>query len=161
MLLEYKSIIDKYIVTHWSETPVKIDGIRFDTPADKTWIAIELIPNYRVEQTFGNGVIKNGGILKVFVYGRSATRAYQLAVKVCDLLDETNVDGAFIDVGAPDGRGAIPLHDGIFETLLLFPVDLFEIKCPIHVTPPLNPFRWIDENGDTWTDQMSSEWATK
>ncbi|MCK5743753.1 MAG: hypothetical protein KAH30_03380, partial [Caldisericia bacterium] len=150
---------DKYIVTHWHETPVQIDGIRFDTPLDHKWISVKLEPSYRNEQTFGRGVIKNGGVLKIYAYDTSVTKSYQLASRVCQMFDETFVDGAFIDIGVPDGRGSIPLHDGIYETLLLFQVDLFEIKCK--QTPAPNPFRWIDETGATWTDEGSQTWTTK
>jgi len=128
-MYEYKSKIDRHFAENWTETPVELDGIHFDVPVDKRWISVKFVPYARDEKTFGAGVIKERGLLKVFAYDTSATLAYVLAKKVLDFYDEYKLENCVADVGYPDGQGVEPLHDGIFETLVLFDLTLYETRC--------------------------------
>ena len=127
MLYEYKSKIDKYFDANWSETPIQYDGIHFDMPTDGRWISIQLHPFYAIEETFGRAVTDERGLIKVFAYDKSATLTFELSNDVCLFLNEIFIDGAFVNTGVPDGRGAMPLRDGVFESLTNFTIENFTI----------------------------------
>ncbi|RLA68955.1 MAG: hypothetical protein DRG09_06930 [Epsilonproteobacteria bacterium] len=126
MLFSHNGEINKYFNDNWMDTPIQYEGIRFDTPTDGKWISLQVHPYGREEQTFGKGVRKEKGLLKVFVYETSATLAYELASQVDTFIAETFISKIFIDVGSPDGQGAEALKDGIFEVLLNFEMTLIE-----------------------------------
>lgn len=124
MLYEVAKEINKYFDFNWMQTPIQYDGINFKTPDDGIWISIKLVPYERTNETLGTGVTMERGLLKVFSYSQSATLSYQLAQEVSLFIEQTVIDGAFIDVGSADGNGAINLHDDIYETLTNFNVML-------------------------------------
>lgn len=124
MLYGLNPSINKYFNDNWMSTPVQYEGIRFESPADGEWISISLHPYEREEQTFGNNVTFENGLLKIFSYSTSSTLAYKLAQEVSLFIEETFIDEAFIGVGKGDSNGAIPLDNNIYEVLTLFEVIL-------------------------------------
>ncbi len=126
MLYAYKEKVDQYFNDNWITTPIQYDGIRFDKPSDGIWISVQLVPYARESDTFGGGGNFNRGLVKVFAYSTSVTLSFQLAQSLQVFLDEVSIDEAFINIGVPDGNGAIHLQDGVYETLTNFEINLTE-----------------------------------
>ena len=124
MLYGYKGVIDKYFNDNWMHTPIQYDGILFVMPTSKEWVSIQLIPFSREDRSFGGGVNEEKGIIKIYTYGASSTLSYLLAAKVQEFLDEIHINDLFVNVGYPDGNGVISLHDGIYESLTLYKVEI-------------------------------------
>ena len=132
-MFKHKSDIDKYFKDKWTATDIQYDGAKFNVPKSNKWISLKLLPYDR--EIIGYGGIKTRRAdyanLQVLCYDTSATLCYNLASEVQKFLeckDITAVDGALlhIDLGIGDGNGAIPLDNGIYETMISFKVTNYE-----------------------------------
>ncbi len=128
-LYDLKPELDRYFDTNWASTPVQYDGVRFEKPDYNKWISVQLVPVSRIDATFGDGVDEERGIVKVYCYDNSPTLVYKLASEVLNFLEITAIGDAFVDMGQSDGNGAVPLHDGIYETLINFSVQYNTSNC--------------------------------
>ena len=86
------------------------------------WISIFLQPEAATME-------KESGLFRVICYGSSATIAFNLVEEVKSFLDNEVIDGLSFSVGYGDGLGVINLENGIYQTVVLFDIIVFNINC--------------------------------
>jgi len=123
VLYEYKSVLDKHFQANWMRSPIQYDGIRFEPPDSMKWISLKFVPAARESLSLA-GLKRDTATLQVLCYDTSVTKAYQLAAEVGKQFECTQVQDCYIKEAVPDGEGAIPLHNGIYETTVTFEVEL-------------------------------------
>jgi len=131
MLLDDKPVIDKHFQSGWTDTQIVYDGMLSDIEG-KEWINIQLLPYDRelIGTAPQHGRKLDHGIIKVLCYSDSATMAYKLAKKVVDFLECAELptpsgQPIYVEEGKPDGNGAVPLDNGIYETMINFIVKKY------------------------------------
>jgi hypothetical protein len=122
-----KSKIDKFFQDSWTETPVQYEGADFDTPADNRWIAVNFVPFDRSIVGIGgaNSRKEDNALIVVRCYDVSPTLTLTLCQTVLAFIECKTINDIIVDIGIPDGNGAIPLHNGIFEMTLNFKTRTF------------------------------------
>ena len=126
-MLEDKHIVDKYFQDNWTGTPIQYDGANFKMPVDGKWISVRLVPYDRQSLSANNGLKVDYALIRVFCYDTSVTKCYNLGKQVQDFLECKKIptDTAselIVEVAVPNGDGATPLHNSIYETVLNFTV---------------------------------------
>jgi len=121
-----KPLVDTEFQSNWTETPIQYDGADFAEPS-ADWIAIALIPTDRKTVGFDGtlgGRKSEEGIIRVRAYAKSATQALHLTGKVATFLECREFAGVSVGVCEPDGGGAVPLENGLYETETTFNVRI-------------------------------------
>jgi len=132
MLYADKSAIDKYFKDNWDKTPILLDGSKIDTPNDGKWIATKIVLNNREQISFGASGSRtmDEGEIVVDCYDKSPTKCYNLAYEVqkfleCKIILGNDGKEILVGLGISDGNGALPLHNGIYETRLKFTIKKY------------------------------------
>jgi len=129
----YKGDLDGYFMSNWQMTPIQFDGASFSVPNGNRWISIKLIPLTRdlIGIAPQHGRKKDMAQLQVLCYDVSATLSYELCREVRDFIECKEIDTRdntklLVDVGEGDGNGAVPLDNGIYETMIQFDITHYE-----------------------------------
>ena len=123
-----KPLLDAEFQANWTLTPIQYDGADFNEP-HSDWVSIALIPTDRkivgFDGTLG-GRKSEEGIIRVRTYSTSATQALALAGKVATFLECRELNGLTIGVCEPDGGGAVPLDNSLYETEITFNIKVIK-----------------------------------
>lgn len=132
-MFKYKKDIDRYFMENWHNSAIQFDGASFNMPQNNRWISVKLIPLQRdLIGMDGQGGRKSSTLqLQVLCYDTSATQSYALAQEVMEWLECREIDagnGTKLKVGLAegDGNGAVPLENGIYETMIQFDIINYE-----------------------------------
>ena len=123
-----KPLVDVEFQSNWTDTPIQYDGADFAEP-HMEWIAISLIPTDRKTVGFDGtlgGRKSEEGIIRVRAYSASSTLALQLTGKVATFLECREFAGLSVGVCEPDGGGAVPLENGLYETETTFNIKVIK-----------------------------------
>ena len=126
-IFQTKPLIDKYFKDNWTKTPIQYDGADFEAKTT-SWISVALVPMDRQITSFDgqDGRKSEEGIIRVRCYDTSATKVYSLNFDVLTLLECKEFDGLRVGVGTPDGSGAVPLDNGVYESQIDFIVKVIK-----------------------------------